>query len=133
MRMAIYLLFVFVFLANSCTNCKGPHEVRVLDLVYSNMDKDYALYGSRLVNGEPIDTFYFGNMLMNYENIFKLKVDEEYSYVLFTKYGITYSDYSDTISDIVIEREGKCKEKISRFEFRFNGELRSDYRVVVAE
>lgn len=126
---SLTLIFLLFCLFSSC--CKdAPYPVAALKVKYPNLSGSSQLQAVRTERSNlsiVIDTISIGEL--NTSNSFSVIIEfEENSpnYVLF----IEGTSYIDTISDITFEREG-CKNEIENFEYKFNGDLRTDNELTI--
>lgn len=123
------IIFISTFFFSSC--CKdGPYPVAVIKVKYPNLSTTSYLKAIRTERTDlavVIDTISLGEL--NTSNSFSaiIEFDENSpNYIIF----IENTAYSDTISEINFERKG-CKEKIKNFEYKFNGEPRTDNELTI--
>lgn len=109
---------------------KGAYPVAVLKVKYSNITSPSNLKAIRTDRNDisyVIDTISLGELNSSNSNsvIIEFKQNSP-NYILY----IENSSYTDTISDINYERKG-CKKKIKDFEYKYNGELRTETEITI--
>jgi len=110
--------------------CKGPYPIAGLTVSYPNLSSSETLKVVRTDKNNLstiIDTISIGelNTSNNYSTFIEFE-NEPPNYILF----IENTQYVDTISEILVERKG-CKEKIKNFQYKFNGQIRTDSKLTI--
>ncbi|MCF8338555.1 MAG: hypothetical protein K9I74_11310 [Bacteroidales bacterium] len=101
-----------------------------LTVKYPNLSGSTQLQAARTERNNissVLDTISLSEL--NASNSFSAIIEFEKNspnYILF----IEGTSYNDTISDITFEREG-CNDEIVNFEYKFNGELRTDNELTI--
>ncbi|MFT5581190.1 MAG: hypothetical protein ACI9G9_000436 [Psychromonas sp.] len=127
------LITILAIIANSLiytSCCKGPYPVAGLTVSYPNLSSTETLKAVRTDKNNLstiIDTISIGelNTSNNYSTFIEFK-NEPPNYILY----IENTQYVDTISEILVERKG-CKEKIKNFQYKFNGQIRTDNKLLI--
>ena len=127
MKTSIVILLALIL--SSCCN-KEPYPVPVLKIKYTNLSSTSNIKAIRTDRNNfsvIFDTIFLGEL--NSSNSFStIMTFEENSpnYIIF----IENTSYIDTISDISFKRKG-CKNKIKNFEYKFNGEIRTETELTI--
>lgn len=110
--------------------CKGPYPVAGITVSYPNLSNSETLKAVRTDKNDLsviIDTIRIGelNSSNNYSTFIEFE-NEPPNYILY----LENTQYTDTVSEILIERKG-CKEKIKTFQYKFNGQERTDNKLTI--
>jgi len=127
------LIAILAITANSLiftSCCKEPYPVAGLTVNYPNLSNSETLKVVRTDNNNIstiIDTISIGelNISNNYSVFIEFENDPK-NYILY----IENTQYIDTISEILVERKG-CNEKIKNFQYKFNGQTRTDNKLTI--
>lgn len=127
------LITILTIIANfllytSC--CKEPYPVAGLTLSYPNLSSSATLKAARTDKNNLsiiIDTINIGelNSSNNYSAFIEFENDPP-NYIMY----IENTQYTDTISEIMVERKG-CNDKIKNFQYKFNGQTRTDKKLTI--
>jgi hypothetical protein len=110
--------------------CKEPYPVAGITVNYPNLSSSETLKAVRTdknILSIIIDTISIGEL--NNSNNYSVFIEfenEPPNYILY----IENTQYADTISEILVERKG-CKEKIKNFQYKFNGQTRTDNKLTI--
>jgi hypothetical protein len=124
----ILAIIVISCIYTSC--CKGPYPVAGLTVNYPNLSGSGTLKALRTDKNNLsiiIDTISIGEL--NHSNNYSVFIEfenEPPNYIIY----IGHTQYTDTISEIIVEREG-CREKIKNFQYKFNGQTRTDKKITI--
>lgn len=124
----ILAVIVISCIYTSC--CKGPYPVAGLTVNYPNLSGSETLKALRTDKNNfslIIDTISIGEL--NHSNNYSVFLEfenEPPNYIIY----IEHTQYIDTISEIIFEREG-CREKIKNFQYKFNGQTRTDKKITI--
>lgn len=127
------LITVLAILASSIiytSCCKEPYPVAGFTVIYTNLSSPETLKAVRTDKNNlsiVIDTINIGelNTSNNYSAFIEFE-NESPNYIIY----IENTTYSDTISEISVERKG-CKDKIKNFQYKFNGKTRTDKKLII--
>lgn len=121
MKKNLYIIAILALIITSC--CKGPYEVAGISISYPNLDSPSVLnaYITERNNfNELIDTLTIGEL--NEQNSYTLFIEfkeNSPNYILRIENTLKY----DTLSNISYNRKTNCKENVTDFKYRLNGEL----------
>jgi len=124
----IALIIVSSLIYTSC--CKGPYPVVGIIVNYPNLSNSEMIKAVRTDKNNfsiIMDTIYIGKLSNsnNYSVFIELE-NEQPNYIIY----VENTQYIDTISEIKVERKG-CKEKIKSFQYKFNGQTRTDNKLTL--
>lgn len=130
MKISILIIGIIanLFIYTSC--CKGPYPVAGVTVKYPNLSSSETLKAVRTDKNNIsiiIDTIAVGEL--NSSNDYSAFIEfenEPPNYIIF----IENTQYSDTISEILVERKG-CKEKIENFQYEFNGQIHTSENLTI--
>lgn len=129
MKKNFYIIAVLAIIMSAC--CKGPYPIATLSISYPNLAEKSELktyISDRNDISNIYDTVVFGELNESNSFTYVIEFDENSAnYILF----IDSTSYSDTISEIAYRRKSDCKETIEDFQYRLNGELRSDNKLTI--
>jgi hypothetical protein len=130
MKVFITILAIMVISCIYTSCCKGPYPVAGVTVSYPNLSGSETLKALRTDKNNLsliIDTISIGELYHsnNYSAILEFE-DEPPNYIIY----IEHTQYIDTISEIIIEREG-CREKIKNFQYKFNGQTHTDKKITI--
>jgi hypothetical protein len=124
----IFSIIVSSLIYTSC--CKGPYPVSGITVSYPNLSSSETLKAVRTDKNNLsiiIDTINIGEL--NNSNNYSVFIEfenEPPNYIIY----VENTQHIDTISEIMVERKG-CKEKIKNFQYKFNGQLRTDNKLTI--
>ena len=124
----IFSIIVSSLIYTSC--CKGPYPLAGVTVSYPNLLSSATLKAARTDKKNLsiiIDTISIGEL--NNSNNYSVFIEfenEPPNYIIY----IENTQYNDTISEILVERKG-CTEKIKNFQYKFNGQLRTDNKLII--
>lgn len=130
MKTLITILVITVnsLIYTSC--CKGPYPVAGLTVSYPNLSNSETLKAVRTDKNNLsviIDTISIGELnTSNNYSVFIEFENESPNYIIY----LENTQHIDTISEILVERKG-CKEKIKNFQYKFNGQIRTDNKLTI--
>jgi hypothetical protein len=125
---AIISMILSSMIYTSC--CKEPYPVAGITVSYPNLSSSATLKAARTDKNNLsiiIDTISIGelNNSNNYSVIIGFE-NEPPNYIIY----IENTQHIDTISEIMVERKG-CNEKIKNFQYKFNGQTRTDKKLMI--
>lgn len=130
MKTLITILVITVnsLIYTSC--CKEPYPVAGLTVSYPNLSNSETLKAVRTDKNNLsviIDTISIGELnTSNNYSVFIEFENESPNYIIY----LENTQHIDTISEILVERKG-CKEKIKNFQYKFNGQIRTDNKLTI--
>ena len=124
----LFSIIVTSLLYTSC--CNGPYPVAGITVNYPNLSNSETIKAVRTDKNNLsiiIDTLNIGklNTSNNYSVFIELE-NEQPNYIIY----VENTQYIDTISEIIVERKG-CKEKIKNFQYKFNGQTRTNNKLTI--